>query len=75
MKASEDIDFVDPTYETNRAQAKANGCASGPTTSPSRSHVVGDGRGRSLPRHGDAAAGDLLPVLDLERTGGLTDRS
>ena len=35
MKASEDIDYVDPTYPANRAAANANGMSSAPTTSRS----------------------------------------
>jgi GH25 family lysozyme M1 (1,4-beta-N-acetylmuramidase) len=74
MKASEDTTYVDPTYATNRQQAHAAGLYVGayhfatPTTTPGDAIAQAD--------HFLAAAtpakGDLLPVLDLERSGGLT---
>ena len=74
IKATEDADFSDPTYTTNHAGAKAAGLRSARTTSPSRA------RGRKRCGHrpiGSSTAprrpaGDLLPVLDLERSNGLT---
>jgi GH25 family lysozyme M1 (1,4-beta-N-acetylmuramidase) len=74
MKASEGRKYVDPTYVTNRAQANLNGLKIGayhfakPDTDPGDAILEAD--------HFIATAawaeGDLLPVLDLERTGGLS---
>ena len=75
MKASEGVKYVDPTYATNRAQANANGLKVGayhfakPGTDVDDAiieadHFVDDGAA--------GRAGDLLPVLDLEVTGGLS---
>ena len=74
MKASEDIDFVDTTYGLNRARAKAAGFVIGayhfaqPDPSPGDAAAEAD---HFLDTAG-IADGDLPPVLDLERTGGLT---
>jgi GH25 family lysozyme M1 (1,4-beta-N-acetylmuramidase) len=83
IKASESTDFVDNMYATNRAQAEANGilvgayhfarpCAvpvvSGHCDVPSDPVAEAD-------HFIDTAAwssGELLPVLDLETTGGLS---
>jgi lysozyme len=74
IKASESTDFVDPLYVQNRAQARAAGLYVGayhfaqPTTTPGDAVAEAD--------HFIAVAvpakGDLLPVLDLERSGGLS---
>ena len=74
LKASEDIDYVDPTYTTNRAQAQAAGL-----------HVGAYHFAQPGPEPGDAtaeadhfvdtalpASGNLLPVLDLEHSNGLS---
>ncbi|HEY4189147.1 MAG TPA: glycoside hydrolase family 25 protein [Candidatus Limnocylindrales bacterium] len=73
MKASDSTDYVDPTYVTNRAQAKLQGLKVGayhfarPDATPGDAIAEAD--------HFIAAAGwgggDLVPVLDLETTGGL----
>ena len=74
MKASEGRNYVDPTYVTNRTQANVNGLRIGayhfakPDTGVDDAILEAD--------HFIATAawadGDLLPVLDLEVTGGLT---
>jgi GH25 family lysozyme M1 (1,4-beta-N-acetylmuramidase) len=74
IKASESIDFVDWMYATNRAQAKAAGLYvgayhfAGPDATPGDAVAEAD--------HFLATAtivpGELLPVLDLERSGGLS---
>ena len=73
LKATEASRYVDPTYRTNRSQAKANGLRVGAY------HYA-----RPEPRSGDAVreanhfidtarptSGELVPVLDLEETGGM----
>ncbi len=74
MKASEDADYLDPTYTTNRAQAKANGLYVGAYHFARPGTAAGDAVAEAdhfvdtaLP-----ARGELLPVLDLESSGGLT---
>jgi GH25 family lysozyme M1 (1,4-beta-N-acetylmuramidase) len=73
MKASEDVDYVDPTYQTNRAQAKAAGLLVGAYHFAQPSSVAGNGAAQA--DHFLAAAtptsGELFPVLDLERSNGL----
>ena len=74
MKASEGHRYVDPTYVYNRAQANLNGLKIGayhfakPGADPGDAILEAD--------HFIATAawaeGDLLPVLDLEGTGGLS---
>lgn len=73
IKASEDIDFVDPLYPTNRSQAKANGLLVGAYHFAQPSTEVGDAVAEANHYVDTAtpASGDLLPVLDLERSGGL----
>jgi lysozyme len=74
MKASEDTDYLDPTYVTNRAQARSNGLKVGayhfaqPNTTPGNAAAQAD----HFLDAGSPTSGDLLPVLDLERTNGLT---
>jgi GH25 family lysozyme M1 (1,4-beta-N-acetylmuramidase) len=73
IKASESTDFVDWMYATNKAQAKAAGLYvgayhfAGPDATPGDAVAEAD--------HFVATAalgpGELLPVLDLEKTGGL----
>ena len=73
LKATDDVDYVDPTFATNRAQARANGLSVGAyhfaRPDPSR----GDARREA--RHFvdvvDPGPGDLLPVLDMETSQGL----
>ena len=74
MKASEDIDFVDTTYGLNRARAKAAGFVIGAYHFAQPDPAPGDAIAEAdhfLDTAG-IADGDLPPVLDLERTGGLT---
>ncbi len=74
MKASEDIDFVDTTYGLNRARAKAAGFVIGAYHFAQPDPLPGDAVAEAdhfLDTAG-IADGDLPPVLDLERTGGLT---
>ncbi len=75
MKASEDVDYVDPTYQSNRAQAKANGIVVGAYHFAQPSTVVGNGAAQAdhFIDTAQPQAGEMLPVLDLERTNGLTD--
>ena len=67
-------DLRDPTYITNRAQAKAAGIRVGayhfaqPRTTPGSAVAQAD---HFLDTAGPVS-GELLPVLDLERTNGLT---
>jgi GH25 family lysozyme M1 (1,4-beta-N-acetylmuramidase) len=73
IKASESTDFVDWMYATNRAQAKAAGLLvgayhfAGPNATPGDAVAEAD----HFVDTASIAPGDLLPVLDLEMTGGL----
>jgi GH25 family lysozyme M1 (1,4-beta-N-acetylmuramidase) len=77
IKASEATAFVDWTYERNRAAAKAAGVLVGAY------HFArpGPGRGDAIAEadHFMATAqfssGELVPILDLEHTGGLSKRA
>src|SRR3954452_1229763 len=74
IKASEDVDFVDNMYATNRAAANAAGVGLGAHHSATPASSSGDG-GAEADHFVDTAkpaSGDLLPVLDLERSGGLS---
>jgi GH25 family lysozyme M1 (1,4-beta-N-acetylmuramidase) len=73
IKASESTDFVDPLYATNRAQAQAAGLYVGAYHFAQPSTEVGDAAAEADHYVDTAtpASGDLLPVLDLERSGGL----
>lgn len=74
MKASEDTDYIDPTYVTNRAQAKANGLYVGAYHFARPGTAAGDAVAEA-DHFVDTAvpvSGELLPVLDLESSGGLT---
>jgi len=73
MKASEGTTFVDPTYLTNWALARAAGMYVGAYHFANPSLDIGDAVAEAnhfvdtaLP-----ASGELLPVLDLESSGGL----
>ena len=74
MKASEDIDFVDNTYVTNRAQARAAGLLVGayhfaqPSTGANDAIAEAD----HFVDTAQPVSGDLIPVLDLERSGSLS---
>lgn len=73
-KATEGTSFVDPMYATNKAGAEANGIAFGayhfarPDATPNDAQLEAD-------HFVDTALlqpGNLIPVLDIERTGGLS---
>lgn len=73
IKASESIDYVDPYYPSNRANAKAAGLYVGAYHFAQPSTTAGEAVAEAdhflavaTPTHGE-----LLPVLDLERSNGL----
>ncbi len=74
MKASEDTYYVDTTYGLNRARARAAGLITGayhfaqPDPDPGDAVAEAD----HFLATATIADGDLPPVLDLERTGGLS---
>ncbi|HEX6867480.1 MAG TPA: glycoside hydrolase family 25 protein [Candidatus Limnocylindrales bacterium] len=74
MKASEDTDFIDPLYDTNRAGATVAGLKVGayhfaqPDSRPGDAIAEAD---HFIDTAGPQS-GDLIPVLDLERSGGLS---
>jgi len=74
MKASESTGFVDDTYVTNRAQARAAGLYVGAYHFAQPSTGAGDAIAEADHFINTAApvSGDLLPVLDLERSGSLS---
>jgi GH25 family lysozyme M1 (1,4-beta-N-acetylmuramidase) len=81
MKASESTDYVDPTYQTNRAQAEANGLLVGayhfgrPCTTSVRPCDAPSDPAAEADHFIDTArwaSGELFPVLDLEDRGGLS---
>src|SRR4029077_59752 len=74
IKASEDVDFVDNMYATNRAAANAAGLVIGAYHFAHPEAGVGDARARAdhFVDTAKPASGDLLPVLDLERSGSLS---
>jgi GH25 family lysozyme M1 (1,4-beta-N-acetylmuramidase) len=74
MKASEGTALVDETYQTNRAQAKAVGLYVGAYHFARPSPGAGDAVAEAdhFLATAQIAQGELLPVLDLEQTGGLS---
>jgi GH25 family lysozyme M1 (1,4-beta-N-acetylmuramidase) len=74
MKASESTGFVDNTYNTNRQQARAAGLYVGAYHFAQPSSGAGDAIAEADHFIDTAApvSGDLLPVLDLERSGSLS---
>ncbi|HEX5951182.1 MAG TPA: GH25 family lysozyme [Actinomycetota bacterium] len=75
-KASEGRKYIDPMYAINKAGAEANGIAFG-----AYHFAQPDDSFRDAIREADhfvetaqLGPGNLLPVLDIERTGGLTQR-
>jgi GH25 family lysozyme M1 (1,4-beta-N-acetylmuramidase) len=74
MKASESTDFVDNTYVTNRAQARAVGLYVGAYHFAQPSTGSGDAVAEAdhFIDTAQPASGDLIPVLDLERSGSLS---
>ena len=73
MKASESTDFVDNTYITNRQQAGAAGLYVGAYHFAQPSTGAGDAIAEAdhFIDTATPASGDLIPVLDLERSGSL----
>lgn len=73
-KATEGRTFVDPNYATNKAGAVANGIAFGayhfarPDDTPNDAVIEAD----HFVDVAQLGPGNLIPVLDIERTGGLT---
>jgi GH25 family lysozyme M1 (1,4-beta-N-acetylmuramidase) len=74
MKASEGTTLVDQTYASNRAQAKAYGLIVGAYHFARPNRTPGDAVAEAdyFLAMSQVAAGDLLPVLDLEVNGGLS---
>ena len=74
MKASESTNFVDDTYTTNRAQARAAGLYVGAYHFAQPSSGAGDAIAEAdhFINTAGPVSGDLLPVLDLERSGSLS---
>lgn len=73
MRAVKGRHYVDPTYATNLAGATAAGLVVGAYHRATPSAAAGDARAEanhflSVARN---AAGDLIPALDIEETGGL----
>jgi GH25 family lysozyme M1 (1,4-beta-N-acetylmuramidase) len=73
MKASEDIDFVDDMYLVNRVAAKAAGLFVGAYHFAQPDLTPGDGVAEAdhFLDTAQPVSGELLPVLDLEVSGGL----
>lgn len=73
MKATEGVDYVDPTFQTNRAGARANGLPVGAYHFARPDASAGDARreARHFVSVADPQPGDLMPVLDLETSRGL----
>jgi GH25 family lysozyme M1 (1,4-beta-N-acetylmuramidase) len=75
IKATESTDFVDNMYATNRAQAKARGIRVGAYhfARPGTNTNDAVNEANWFIKNAAPVSGELLPVLDLEVTGGLTD--
>jgi GH25 family lysozyme M1 (1,4-beta-N-acetylmuramidase) len=75
IKATESTDFLDNKYATNRAQAKANGIKVGAYhfARPGTNTNDAINEANWFIKNAGPVSGELLPVLDLEVTGGLTD--
>lgn len=73
MKATDDTNYIDPTFATNRAQARANGLLVGAYHFARPDPSPGDARqeARFFVKVVDPQAGSLLPVLDIETSQGL----
>ncbi len=76
MKATDDVDYVDPTFASNRTQARANGLLVGAYHFARPDPSPGDARreARFFVKVADPRAGSLLPVLDMETSRGLDQR-
>ena len=74
IKATESTNYIDPMYATNHAAAKAAGLWTGayhfaqPSTNANDAVLEAD----YFAAHVNLGAGDLIPALDLEVSGGLT---
>ncbi len=73
MRATRSTDFIDPTYVTNLTGATTAGLSVGSYHRATPSATPGDARAEAdhfldVARN---APGDVLPVLDIEETGGL----
>jgi GH25 family lysozyme M1 (1,4-beta-N-acetylmuramidase) len=75
LKATESTDFLDNMYATNRAKAKANGIRVGAYhfARPGTNSNDAVNEANWFIKNAGPVSGELLPVLDLEVTGGLTD--
>jgi lysozyme len=75
LKATEDTWYVDPTYPTNRAQAKAAGLKVGAYHFAQPNTDVGSATAQAdhFLTYAGPVSGELRPVIDLERTGGMSD--
>jgi GH25 family lysozyme M1 (1,4-beta-N-acetylmuramidase) len=73
MKATEGTEYVDPTFTTNRAGAHANGLAVGAYHFAKPDGRRGDAvqEAKHFANVVDPRPGELLPVLDIETSGGL----
>jgi len=73
-KATEGRTYIDPMYATNKAGAEANGIAFGayhfarPDDTPNDAILEAD----HFVQTAGLAPGNLIPALDIERTGGLS---
>jgi GH25 family lysozyme M1 (1,4-beta-N-acetylmuramidase) len=75
IKATESTDFLDDKWATNRSQAKAQGIKVGAYHFARPGTNTGDAVNEAnwFVKHAKPVSGEMLPVLDLEVTGGLTD--
>ena len=75
IKATESTDFLDNLYATNRSKAKANGIKVGAYhfARPGTNSNDAVNEANWFIKNAGPISGELLPVLDLEQTGGLTD--
>ena len=74
LKATDGRTYVDPTYATNRAGAALAGVVVGAYHFARPDHGANDAQIEAdhFVDNATPVTGDLLPVLDLETTGGLT---
>jgi GH25 family lysozyme M1 (1,4-beta-N-acetylmuramidase) len=73
LKATDDANYVDPTFAANRSAALANGLSVGAYHYARPDRSAGDARreARYFVAVANPQPGDLLPVLDLEENKGL----
>lgn len=74
LRADRGDDYTDPTYATNLVGASGHGVVVGAYHRATPSLTKGDAasEARHFVRTARNAAGDVLPALDIEETGGLT---